>query len=277
MNIIYYLFFIRYYYWSVCPSPSTVPVSWVWFGENPPVVQFSAQPQLGVTGPVGGREGERRIRKKGRRVGGFFENIKVNMWERMGAISHLRRPLPLWFALAFTCPCSALLANTYCCPVRPLPLPGPPQLQLVVAPVLSLVLQTFWSCLALNQPSHFCVNFVHLFFARFLLALAGTNWHLLLFNHKQVRGATLAKGRQSLQRFWCNHGNSVHCHHISCFFLRPLALLQESQLFTWLFISAEFPLPPLLLVLSSYFVEISFSILLGLFAKHRLECLPLPK
>ena len=63
-----------------------------------------------------------------------------------------------------------------------------------------------------------------------------------------MRGATLAKGRQSLQRFWCNHGNSVHCHHISCFFLRPLARLQESQLFTWLFISAEFPLTPLILV-----------------------------
>ena len=49
-----------------------VPVSWVWFGENPPVVQFSAQPQLGVTGPVGGREGERRIREKREESGRIF-------------------------------------------------------------------------------------------------------------------------------------------------------------------------------------------------------------
>ena len=271
-----YKLFISYYYWSVCPSITTGAgvLGLVWRKPSRRPVQCTTTAgRDGTSRREGGTEG--RIREK-REESGRILGI-VNMWERMGAISHLRRPLPLWFALAFTCPCSALLANTYCCPVRPLPLPGPPQLQLVVAPVLSLVLQTFWSCLALNQPSHFCVNFAHLFFARFLLALAGTNWHLLLFNQKQVRGATLAKGRQSLQRFWCNHGNSVHCHHISYFFLRPLARLQESQLFTWLFISAEFPLPPLLLVLSSYFVEISFSILLVFFAKYRLECLPLPK
>ena len=106
-----------------------MPVSWVWFGENPPVVQFSAQPQLGVTPPVGrdgGTEDER-----GSEMGGKWEdfwNISVNRWERMGAISHLGRPLPLWFALGFTClPSASLLTRQHLLlSSPPLRLPGPP-------------------------------------------------------------------------------------------------------------------------------------------------------
>ena len=47
-------------------------MSWVWFGENPPVVQFSAQPQLGVTGPVGGREGGETDSEKREESGRIF-------------------------------------------------------------------------------------------------------------------------------------------------------------------------------------------------------------
>ena len=55
-------------------------MSWVWFGENPPVVQFSAQPQLGVTGPVGGREGRRDgfgKREESGRIFGIYQSEHV--------------------------------------------------------------------------------------------------------------------------------------------------------------------------------------------------------
>ena len=170
MNIVYYLWFISYYYWSVCPSITTGAgvLGLVWRKPSRRPVQCTTTAgRDGTSRREGGTEG--RIREK-REESGRILGI-VNMWERMGAISHLRRPLPLWFALAFTCPCFALLANTYCCPVRPLPLPGPPQLQLVVAPVLLLVLQT------LIQPSRF---FICLFLATvFYLFLACAGWDQL--------------------------------------------------------------------------------------------------
>ena len=131
-------------------------MSWVWFGTNPPVVQFSAQPQLGVTGPVGGREG--RIRKKREEIGRIFGTFQI---EHVGENGSNKSPASAPPTLVL------LLVLPACLPARqhlplsspPLRLPVPPPQLHVVARVVSVVflfsvlLQAFFG---LIQPSQDC-------------------------------------------------------------------------------------------------------------------------
>ena len=121
--------------------------------------------------------------------------IKVNKWEKMGAISHLRRPLPLWFALGFTC----LLTRQHLLLSSPLlPLPGQTSCMLLLLSCflfsggptnMDKVIQTFWSNLGPIKTSFLvsCPNiqiflsFLHLFVVGgcYCLFLTGAGWDQL--------------------------------------------------------------------------------------------------
>ena len=123
-----------------------------------------------------------------------MDSIKVNKWEKVGAISHLRRPLPLWFALGFTC----LLARQHLLLSSPtLPLPGQPPACCssclvffsVVFQPMDKVVQTFWSHLGPIKSSFLvsCPNVqiflssLHLFVVGgcYCLFLTGAGWDQL--------------------------------------------------------------------------------------------------